>query len=158
MDYKILVDTIASVGIIVSVLYGARQIEMAKSSNTLSSILYIQKENFEIRKKILISTSQIEILLNELTKKDESFMSIYSKENFNDIREFGYHYELIGILVKNNSLKFDTVFELIPFPDEFWKKSEKLRILIRKNHISDYWVNFEYLSELYLKKRNKLNK
>lgn len=156
MNYEMLIDVISSIGIITSILYGARQIEMAKSSNTLSSILYIQKENFEVRKKLINSTNQIEPLLRKINENNTNFVSLYSKDEYNDIREFGYHYELIGLLVKNKSLKFNTVFELIPFPDDFWDRTEELRTLVRYNYISDYWNNFEYLKELYTKRREKL--
>jgi hypothetical protein len=148
-NFKIWIDIISSVGIIISISYGLWQIKLAKSSNSLNSILYIQKENFEVRKKLKKAIEQIEHLKKELNDNKESFGLIYGKSEFDELREFGYHYELIGLLVKNNSLNFKTVFELIHFPDEFWIESDDLIKTIRENYINDYLNNFEYLNNRY---------
>jgi hypothetical protein len=47
------------------------------------------------------------------------------------------------------------LFEIIPFPDEFWNESREWRYQIRDNWrgagkpLNDFWANFKYLCDRY---------
>ena len=75
------------------------------------------------------------------------------------VATIGEHYERIGAELKLNYLSFDLVYEVIPFPDEFWERTRPLRTKLRENwdgkgkSLPDLWSNFSYLCDLYRAKR-----
>jgi hypothetical protein len=74
-------------------------------------------------------------------------------------RMIAHHYEEVGALIKAEYIDFDLYYDLVPFPDDFWTQTAALRDVIGKNWagpkqaLPDFLSNFEYLCELYNKRR-----
>lgn len=83
------------------------------------------------------------------------FTEIYFSHKYKDLRKTGYHYEYLGILIKYKMIPFNLVFDLITWPDDFWNESYYLRSVVRNHWIPDFWVNAEYLHDLYMDARLK---
>lgn len=149
------IGIVSSIGLIITLIYGLKQLDLAKKSSSIESVLHLHSENFEIRKKFQAAENQILLLESELKNTNVDFITLYGSEEYKELREIGYHYELIGVLVKNKGLDFKMIFDLFPFPDIIWKESKSLRKYIRKNYVHDYWYNFEKLKSFYDKHRIK---
>jgi len=83
------------------------------------------------------------------------FTDIYFNKKYKDLREAGYHYEYLGILIKYKMIPFKLVFDLITWPDDFWNESYYLRSIVRDHWLPDFWENAEYLHDLYMDARLK---
>ena len=83
------------------------------------------------------------------------FTDIYFDKKYKDLREAGYHYEFLGILIKYKMIPFKLVFDLITWPDDFWNESYYLRSIVRTHWLPDFWENAEYLHDLYMDARLK---
>ncbi len=95
--------------------------------------------------------------LNDLIKKQNAkkLEYLFNSSNYIILREFGYHFEYIGTLVRNNSLPFDLVFELIRLPDPFWDNAQNFIEIMQNNWVSDFWEDAQYLRNKYIEERNK---
>jgi hypothetical protein len=96
---------------------------------------------------------------DSLTAPGETGEHLYYSDPLSDMREVGRHYERMGTLVKLEYLDFDLIYEIIPFPDDFWAATAGFRDSVRLDHWSqgkglpDFWKNFEDLRNRYEKKR-----
>lgn len=76
-----------------------------------------------------------------------------------DSKAVCHHYERISALIKLNYLELDAIFEVVPFPDQFWDESSRIRELLQKNwygpgkELPDFLENIKWLHEKYLKTR-----
>lgn len=82
----------------------------------------------------------------------------YHSKEATPIVSVGRHYEQLGALVRLGYVDFDLVYEIIPFPDQFWEATAPVRAGARTNWsggkgLPDFWKNFEYLKTLYDKQR-----
>lgn len=152
--------TLGDIFTFLSVLVISCQVNAANLNNTLVNLDLLRKEETKVRKKIHKSDDEIKELTNFLVKNpklsQESFFSIYGKKKYKYIRQIGYFYEYLGIIVKKRAIKFSVIFSLFSFPDEFWNETELFRnIVIHKVGIPDFWENFSYLQKKYEKSRKK---
>lgn len=142
-----------------SVLAILRQVRAANLNNALVNMDLIRNEEIKIRKKIHKSKKSLKQLTTILGKKQklsqQDFFNIYSKKEYKYIRQIGYFYEYLGIIVRKKAIKLSLIFSLFSFPDEFWEQAESFRsIVIHKVGISDFWENFWYLQKRYKKRRS----
>jgi hypothetical protein len=78
----------------------------------------------------------------------------YSSELTN-YREICGHYQILGAIVELGYLPFDLVFEVVTFPDQFWRSSHQLRSMIGENWhapgmpLSDFQRTVGSLSQRY---------
>jgi len=81
---------------------------------------------------------------------------MYASEECKDLREIGGYFEQLGTDVRFKYIKFNYVFEIVDFPDDFWNLTAEIRREFRENNWSengkglpDFWSNFEYLKQRY---------
>lgn len=80
------------------------------------------------------------------------------------IAAVGRHYEELGALVRLDYIRFDVVYEVVPFPDGFWAATKPIREEAQSNWsidengkhtgLRDFWKNFEYLKQQYDRQRD----
>jgi hypothetical protein len=96
-----------------------------------------------------------------LLEKYGSGRSIYYSEELKEYRKVCNHYETVGALIAGNYLDFDLYFQIVPFPDDFYEKTQELREKIKDNWdgkgkpLKDFLSNFESLREKYQTERQK---
>ena len=84
----------------------------------------------------------------------------YLSDELKQFREIGRHYDQMGALIKLEYIDFDLLYEVIPFPDDFWNRTSAFRDELRSNDwdedggLPDFWENFEHLYDLYEKARD----
>lgn len=160
-EFLELIKTITSCLALIGVIIAIFQVRINRKNLSLTSFKSIYDDTIKVRKKFESAKTQREILVGILktyNARTQDMTSIYASDNYSELREIGYHYEYIGILVKEKLLPIDIVFELILFPDRFWSESQEFITLMRENHYSDFWTNFEYLKGFYIKKRLQAEK
>ncbi|WP_020603136.1 DUF4760 domain-containing protein [Spirosoma spitsbergense] len=153
-----IIKTITGCIAIVALIITVKQLKLSRATVLLNSLRGIYEENTKIRKLFADGIKQRNILVSllENDKLEKSYIYyIYSDEKYNAIREIGYHYEYMGLIIKNKVLPFNVLFSLIQFPDTFWDESGVFVCLMRENYTVDFWENFEYLQKKYKKKRLK---
>jgi hypothetical protein len=132
--------------------------QVAARAGKLQTLTYIQqfiKEDFAIQGKITgFDFARLPVL--ETKALNTSGHSLYFSTELGDLPEIGEHYERIGAEVKLGYLDFELIFEVVPFPDEFWTRTAPLKNNLRKNWngptgrpLSDLWANFDELHDRY---------
>lgn len=143
-----------------------QQAELSLKSLRLSSLEHINtviENDNRAREKIgkflaLLNKERIPPS-SELLNKYGTGSAAYLSEELRAFREIGRHYERMGTIIRLGYLDFPFIYEVIPFPDEFWDSTEKLRQTIQSNWsgrgkgLNDFWKNFSWLREEYKKKR-----
>jgi hypothetical protein len=149
-------------GVIVG-LYGLydsleKQREAAEASR-LQSLAYIQQfitEDFAVQREVTrLNLTQVLPPLEELAEKSPG-RELYFSDALGEIPSIGEHYERMGAEVKLGYLDFALIFEVVPFPDDFWMRTTKLKTQLRKNwngtggaELPDLWGNFDGLAKQY---------
>lgn len=147
------------VGIVVTMfgLYkGYKELSASARSQKLSTFGTVKeliKADEEQRVKIHDVLAMKESIPELLAKYGEVGLFYHSKDA-TPIVSVGRHYEQLGALVRLGYIDFDLVYEIIPFPDEFWDATAPIRTGARSNWsrgkgLPDFWKNFEYLKTLY---------
>ncbi|MFN0106927.1 MAG: hypothetical protein ACKV2U_33140 [Bryobacteraceae bacterium] len=86
---------------------------------------------------------------------------MYRSAELAKFRDIGDTYEVLGTLVRQGYLDFDFVYTVIFFPDDFWDSTSAYRNKIQSNWkkrdapIDDFWGNFSWLRDEYLKARRR---
>jgi hypothetical protein len=158
-NYLDIIKTITSCAVLLALIFTAIQIGLAKKTILLNGFKSIYDDHFRIRKyfdKAVIQRDELINLIKENPSSDDINL-IYGKQEYSELREVGYHYEYIGILIKRKILPLELCFDLLPFPDKFWNESKEFVNIMREKYLSDFWKNFEYLQEKY-KSERKNNK
>lgn len=151
------------VGIIVTMfgLYkGYKELSASTRSQKLSTFgtdKELIKADEEQRVKIHDVLANKASIPGVLEKYGEMGLFYHSKEA-TPIVSVGRHYEQLGALVRLGYVDFDLVYEIIPFPDQFWEATAPVHAGARTNWsggkgLLDFWKNFEYLKTLYDKQR-----
>jgi hypothetical protein len=154
-DYLDIIRTIASCAVLLALIFTAIQIGLAKKTIFLNGFRSIYDDHFRIRKyfdKAVMQRDELINLIKENPNSDDINL-IYGKQEYSELREVGYHYEYIGILIKRKILPLELCFDLLPFPDKFWNESKEFVNIMREKYLSDFWKNFEYLQEKYKSER-----
>ncbi len=131
--------------------------------NALSNVIDILDMNNNIRlKQVAMDKTQFNEKIksvNELLNSGKTGEQIYYSESMKEFREVVAHYERLAALIKLNYLDFLVIFNVITFPDNFFKNSKELRDLISYNWdgkgkpLSDFLSGFSSLCESYKKER-----
>ena len=154
------------VGIAVTIfgLYkGYQELAMSARSQKLSTFGTVKeliKADEEQRAKM---NEILEMKIPELLKKHGNVEHFYDSPEGLKIASVGRHYEQLGALVRLGYVDFDLVYEVVPFPDEFWRATTPIREGARSNWsagkgLPDFWENFEYLKARYEKQRQINNR
>lgn len=85
----------------------------------------------------------------------DDLVHLYGGAEYAGLREIGFFYEFLGLMVKRGVVPFETAFELFYFPEGFWKEAQ-LFLAYARTYCPDFWENMEYLAELYIDKENRL--
>jgi hypothetical protein len=97
--------------------------------------------------------------LRQLVQRYGTGENAYNSNELTELRDIGRHYERMGLLVKFGYLDFDLIYEVVPFPDNFWNETSEFRETVQKHNWSghkglpDFWKNFSYLQERYIERR-----
>jgi hypothetical protein len=159
-------DSAKNIAIIVGIavtlfgLYkGYKELVWSARSQKLSSFGTVKeliKTDEEERKKI---PGILDMDIPELLKKHHYVEHFYDSPEGAEIASVGRHYEQLGALVRLGYIDFELVYEVVPFPDEFWEVTAPVRDGARSNwseheaNLPDFWKNFEYLKERYESQR-----
>lgn len=145
--------------------YDSRQrAELAAQSTRLQSLSYVQsfiKEDFDVQ-KIITHFDYGQLATLEAKAMRNGGRNLYFSEEIGDVLSIGEHYERMGAELKLGYLDFKLVFEIVPFPDDFWERSRNLRKTLRDHWggdgkpLTDLWSNFGYMCELYRNERRRL--
>ena len=163
-------DVVSKAAVIFGVIVGLVQLDSLKrgwdASNQaakLQSLGYIQKfieEDFEIQKRLdAYDAAKVAMLENKAQEKTGH--TLYFSNELDDLPTIGEHFERMGAEVKLEYLDFSLLFEVVPFPDNFWEETRKIRAGLRANWggkghaLPDLWSNFGYLCERYRTERRK---
>ncbi len=98
--------------------------------------------------------------VQELWNRYRSGRAMYQSKELAQYNRICHHYEEVGALVKQGYIDFGLYYEIVPFPEEFWNTTERLRERIGKNwkgeakELKDFLSNFEGLKDHYDRKRN----
>ncbi len=79
-------------------------------------------------------------------------------DQLNNLSKIGHYFDHVGLLVNKKLIDFDLVFELLPFPYKFWEDTQEFRKVMQELTYSDFWNQFNYLHEQYMKERAKRDK
>lgn len=97
--------------------------------------------------------------LAQLIATSADVSAAYFSNDLAEMRSLGRHYEELGVLIRNDYLDFDVIYEIIPFPDEFWDETADFRKAARSGNwhngrpLGDFWKNFSYLHDRYVARR-----
>lgn len=80
---------------------------------------------------------------------------LFYYNTLNHISRIGHFYEYVGLLVRNELIDCDTLFELLPFPYKFWEDTVEFRALMQEMTYEDFWSHFQYLHQCYLEIRSQ---
>ena len=140
---------------------------VAARASKLQTLTYVQqfiKEDFAIQGKITAFDFARLPLLEAKTLNTPGH-TLYFSSDLDDLPEIGEHFERIGAEVKLGYLDFDLIFEVVPFPDEFWTRTATLKNNLRKNwngptgkSLPDLWANFDELHDRYQTARQQAQK
>ena len=122
-------------------------------------------ENFDQIGK-LASELTAKGVLEDLENHSKDFLEegktgkqIYYSKEFTKFKTVCHNYERLGAYIKHEYFNFNIFFDITPFPDDFWDKSNSLREAIRCNWygknkgMSDFLENFQWLRKRYLYER-----
>ena len=128
-----------------------REFKKLSTANTLKAIMDDYKK--------LIDDNAFNLYAEELIDwkiklADSDFSPAFFYYNtFNHTSRIGQFYEHIGLLVRDEIIDFNILFELLPFPFKFWKDTEEFRTLMQEMTYVDFWLHFHYLRQRYLEAR-----
>lgn len=71
------------------------------------------------------------------------------------LSRIGQFYEHVGLLVQDELIDYDILFELLPFPYKFWEDTTEFRTLMQEMTYVDFWSHFQYLHHRYLETRSQ---
>jgi hypothetical protein len=156
---------IAGIAVTIFGLYkGYRELVMSARTQKLS--------NFGTVKELIKASEEQNANIKDVVAMKDSIPELLKK--YGEVRRFlyeskepvavatvsvGHHYEQLGALVRLQYIDFDLVYEVVPFPDEFWDATAPIRAQARSNWfggkpLPDFWKNFEYLKKRYETQRN----
>jgi hypothetical protein len=138
-------------GIILSIWIHISGKKDSTTSKTTACLIDLFSEYKSTMSNINKALKESEKLYSCLEKGEfSSFNEFYYTEEYKNFREVGYFYELLGTMTRRNEIQEESVVHFFSFPIEFFRKTKKIRDIIReKNYLPDYWNNFCYLCALY---------
>ena len=110
-----LVEIISSLLTFIAFIYTVIQVRLAKRTIAQTSFKSIYDDNLKIRNYFEKAVIQRTELLDILDSTTDDVSEIFGSEKFSELREVGYHYEYIGVLIKQKLVSIELVFELIHF-------------------------------------------
>lgn len=139
-----------------------KQAKLAFRAMKMSSLQYINQlidNDTNVRLKIEKFIKEVEIGKipgpKTLFEKYTTGEGVYLSPELSDFRDIFRHYEQMGAKVKLQYIDSDLIFEVIPFPDNYWDMTNELRCRIQYNwygkgrELKDFGSNFLFLKEFY---------
>ena len=149
---------VVNISIIFTLLFTARQALLNKKAIYLASTQKIYEEEKLIRTYFIKSFQQIDKIVCELKNREVDPFLVYMKKDYKELREIGAHYEYLGVLLYTKMIPKETIFQFISAPDNFWKKTEEFREIMRTRFRKDFWINFEHLYQTQISSRTEEQK
>ncbi len=161
----IIIGVITALFQLTATLNQANETMSAIKLQALQQITGILDKNYETRlmqRRFL--HGNLSILVDQAKKKVNDGASgedIYLSDDLKEFREIASHYERIGTIIDLKYLNFDVLFDIIPFPDNFWNNTRELRFIIRDNWfgvgrpLGDFLGEFSKLCEGYKDARRR---
>jgi hypothetical protein len=172
-DLYTLLQFLEKIAIIGGIFYAIFTLRQKSRSNSLTEaglqlnhwekLQAILVKDLEIRECIfsfLKNYDQDEIqFVEDLKAKYKSGKMMYLSPELKEFSKIGRHYELLGATIRFKYLPIKFLNEVIPFPDEFWNRTEILRKVIEENWFEehspliDFWKNFGWMRVEWHKRR-----
>ncbi len=109
----------------------------------------------------LVDNNAFEAYLDELATWEEDMAAShltahsYYYNRLRNIAAIGIFYEHLAVLVNKKIVKFELLFEIMPFPDRFWNDTREFQEKMGAISYADFWKNFEQLHDLYAVEREQ---
>lgn len=125
-----------------------REFKKSSTANTLKTIIddyqkLINDNTFNCYTKELVDWK------TKLADTDFS-PTLFYYNTFNHISRIGQFYDHVGLLVRDEIIDFNILFELLPFPFKFWEDTSEFRGIMQDVTYVDFWLHFQYLRERYV--------
>ncbi len=141
---------LSTIAIITTLWIGIQSIKIGNKSNQIILLDDVQKRDIVLGQNIILYNLLIDSLIDTLNNATpDNYYIIYVGKKYFPIRELGYHYEYLGLLVKRNMIPIDLIYEMIIIPDDLWNRSTPFVKIMRENIANDFWSNFEFLINKY---------
>ena len=165
-----LTQVATGLSIIVGIIVGLSQIyktsaelkDAAQSAkmNALPSVRELVKDDIQIHQQMSDFLQNYDKPKLDALLGQQNVEIVYYSPALKNVRDVGHHYEEMGALVKSHYVDFDLIYDMVPFPDEFWDTTEPLRtkaLTNWSNHkgLPDFWSNFSYLQCRFETRREK---
>ncbi|WP_166261608.1 hypothetical protein [Marinobacter salicampi] len=171
--FKDSLDVLQSLSIVGALLYGilylynqSRTLQTSRDSYRLSNwkeISSLLTEDAKIRDSIGSFLEKVEtyesVKLEKLKAKYPNGKRVYLSRELDEFRKIARHYEYMGASIRLRYLPLDLLNEVVPFPDEFWDKTEYLREYIGSNWgdnriaLDTFLENFEWMRDQWHRRR-----
>jgi hypothetical protein len=113
--------------------------------------------DYAVRKKIVVFLKKMDedprLAPAGLAKRYSTGMRAYFSDELEEFQTIARHYEQMGAFLRREYLPLDLLNTVIPFPDEFWDRTEDLRGHIKENwfgpgeRLSSFLDNFLWMRE-----------
>lgn len=161
----IIVGVITAVIQLRSTLNQANDTMSAIKLQALQQITGLVDKNYDIRR---MQREFLQTDIGSLNEKMRQKISegatgedVYLSEELELFRNIASHYERVGTILDLKYLNFDVLFDIIPFPDNFWEKTRSIRLIIGKNwygkdnSLDDFLGEFAKLCASYKEARKR---
>ena len=166
-----LVKTFTGISLIVGIAVGIwgpgglLRADKKMKLDSLNPIKELVAEDYTVKRAIAaLEWTQLEqevcaSLASQRTGHDTYFSEAAPVKRLSEITE---HYERMGSMVALGYVQFDRLFEVISFPDDFWRRLTRVRgvlaqhwrsPLFSERALPDLWGNFYNLCERFQHKR-----
>jgi len=147
---------------------GLHESARKRKLDSLSPIKAMVEEDYD-RKRLIVGLNwkQLEKEVCEGLSAKRTGHDVYFAETgaLRKLSRITEHYERMGAMVVLDYIQFDLIFEVISFPDDFWRRLSRVRGVLAGNwrsqlfadrSLPDLWGNF-YLCERFQHERAKFN-
>jgi hypothetical protein len=126
-------------------------VEQSKLSDVLNACFTISDrfdKLYEVRNELLKDETDLSWAF--FSEKYKTKIAILNSPEWNRLRKIAGLYELIGSLVHNKMIDARIIFDFLGIQVSLWAKAKDLTLEMRKIHIPDLWIHWEYLVKLRL--------
>ncbi len=120
-----------------------------KASTTESLRAILDDYNEMVQEGVFDSYDKdLETWKEKLAASEKAPVNFYL-HHLKSISRIGQFYERVGLLVRQDLVNFDLLFEMLPFPDKFWNETQEFRKTMSEITYVDFWNHFESLHRRY---------
>lgn len=161
MDNPIVMMALIFQGIVAVLFLGSfwvgysnlRAFKKSHLTNTLKTVL----DDYQklVKEEVFNRYPQDLVAWKEKMADSDFSPTLFYYNTLNHISRIGQFYEHVGLLVRDELIEFDVLFELLPFPYKFWEDTIEFRTLMQELTYVDFWLHSQYLHQRYLEARSR---